>query len=228
MKTLTRREAVLAFTEGKKVNGFDRVRQTEFPVIKYEDFDRCEEFRLDGPDEDVTGKMVAAAKGRGFQYRNPGWTVWHECELYPDFDWEQISGRELRRKPGFNHDEVTGKMVTAANGKGFQFRHPSWQNWQDCGERIGDWPTDGYYQYRRKPEGQPVDIEGVAVCALWVRRLRDGGAIVLGRLDSCPLPDGVNDAVVRTTASFDRFRDETKSGKGKSWISILENGWKGI
>lgn len=43
---------------------------------------------------------------------------------------------------------VTGDMVTAARGKGFQYRRPD-GDWVACDCGGAAWPTDGHYEYRR-------------------------------------------------------------------------------
>lgn len=67
-----------------------------------------------------------------------------------------------------------------------------------------------------------------ASASSWVRRLRDGRFLVLSFTDSAPMPDGVNDAVVQTCILFGRARDETNNGRGKSYLDLLEEGWKPV
>ena len=42
------------------------------------------------------------------------------------------------------------------------------------------------------------------------------------------MPEGVNDAVFQADVLFGRMRDETNSGRGKSYLDILEEGWKPV
>lgn len=64
--------------------------------------------------------------------------------------------------------------------------------------------------------------------SLWIRRLNDGRAQIMGVLQNCPLPDGVNDAVVLSDVIMEEFRDETQNGIGRSHDSIIRDGWKSI
>ena len=49
--------------------------------------------------------------------------------------------------------------------------------------------------------------------------------MLISIVDDNPLIDGVNDAVIETNIGFGRARDETSSGRGKTWIEIIESGW---
>ncbi len=67
-----------------------------------------------------------------------------------------------------------------------------------------------------------------AACSSWARRLGDGRILLISIVDESPLIDGVNDAVVRTVIEFSAARDETQGSIGKTWIDIVEQGWKSI
>ncbi len=47
-------------------------------------------------------------------------------------------------------------------------------------------------------------------------------------IDRCPMPAGVNDAVIQTDLYFGRVRDETENAKGHSNTAIMKSGWKPI
>jgi hypothetical protein len=67
-----------------------------------------------------------------------------------------------------------------------------------------------------------------AVVSAWFRRLTDGRTMVVGFINEPTLPDGVNDAVVRVSMQSSRLRDETANGVGKSYLDIIEEGWKTV
>lgn len=60
----------------------------------------------------------------------------------------------------------------------------------------------------------------------WARRLRDGRTMVISIIEGSPMPKGVNDAVIHTRLAFGRMRDETAAGSGRTWVDIIEDGWK--
>lgn len=67
-----------------------------------------------------------------------------------------------------------------------------------------------------------------ATVSAWCRRLTDGRTMVIGFLNKPILPDGVNDAVVRVSMETSLIRNETETGKGQTFIDIVESGWKAI
>jgi hypothetical protein len=62
----------------------------------------------------------------------------------------------------------------------------------------------------------------------WARRLSGGRCLVLSIIEGSPMPDGVNDVVIQVDISFGPMRDETETGRGRTFIDILEDGWRPI
>lgn len=78
-------------------------------------------------------------------------------------------------------------------------------------------------------QNSPSDTESQDITSsLWCRRLTDGRTMVMGFIDSAVLPKGMNDAVVSVGMAFGEIRDETANGVGKSWLDIVETGWKSV
>lgn len=79
------------------------------------------------------------------------------------------------------------------------------------------------------PTGTPVDrLVHRESSSSWARRLSDGRCLVISIIEGSPMPVGVNDAVIQTDLVFGRMRDETASGRGLTFVDIIEDGWKPI
>jgi hypothetical protein len=76
--------------------------------------------------------------------------------------------------------------------------------------------------------GESQDPIRQASTSSWARRLPDGRCLVMSIVDWCPMPAGVNDAVIQTDLHFGRMRDETENAKGCSNTVIMKSGWKPI
>lgn len=77
--------------------------------------------------------------------------------------------------------------------------------------------------------GEVSEVKSLYTSA-WCRKMRDGRTLILAIADQKQpiLPDGVNDAVVGIDLLIGDIRDETPFGIGKTYLDILETGWKPV
>lgn len=158
---MTKQEAVKAFADGKKVQGKLDIAQGWDVIKKYSSFDFYDEYRLAPlPPGDLAYDEVVEMCKNGEPYEVFSGGVWYEPVSSREHDPDSIcESLPHRRKPVSDPDAVTGDMVTAAKGKGFQYRIPViLGKWVDCGEGYEPWPTNSHYEYRRKPETRMVPL----------------------------------------------------------------------